>query len=226
MTTTKPARAAVRSAWERLIPVPVRRVVGFDTKGMVSLALWIARRRHGVPPGATAVPYSGAQTATMLLFLFAMATELVAVELLLRAVDAPAALRAAFLLVDGYSILFVLAVVAACVTRPHVITADEVRIRYGAFFDLRVPRDRIAAARPVRNHNEPRLITADGERLAIAVSAQTNLALDLTTPLTATRPLGRPTTARTIHFHADDPLTALRALRAPRHEEAAPEPNP
>jgi hypothetical protein len=156
----------------------VHRIVGFDLRGMVSLALWLARRRHGVPPGALAVSYSRAQTPVMLVFLGAMVAELVAVELLLRALDAPTVLRHAFLFVDGYSCLIVLAVVAAGVTRPHVVSDDEVRIRYGAFFDLRIPRDQVTGARRVRNYSEPRMFSvADGE-LAVAVSSQTNVLLE------------------------------------------------
>ncbi|MFC4052999.1 hypothetical protein ACFOY4_25210 [Actinomadura syzygii] len=42
---------AFRSVVE-LVPYPVRRIVGFDAKGLVSIVLLVARRRHGVPKGA------------------------------------------------------------------------------------------------------------------------------------------------------------------------------
>ncbi|TDC90938.1 hypothetical protein [Actinomadura sp. 7K507] len=41
--------AAFRGVGE-LVPDPVRRIMGFDLRGMVSLGLFVARRRHGVPP--------------------------------------------------------------------------------------------------------------------------------------------------------------------------------
>ncbi|MEU8150514.1 hypothetical protein [Nonomuraea sp. NPDC048901] len=212
-------RTALRAAYGRLVPDQVRRIVGFDAKGMVSLALWVARRRHGVPHGATALSYSRAQTSTMMIFLFAMVMELIVAEILLRAFGAPVGLRAVFLVVDAYTVLVVLAVIAACVTRPHVVSADEVRIRYGAFFDLRVPRERIAQVRQVRNFNENGTIKVEvkGDRLVVAVASQTNLILDLTEPITAIRPLGRHAEARVIRFFADDPGAAIRALR-PRRE--------
>jgi hypothetical protein len=206
-------RTALRAAYRRLVPEQVRRILGFELKGMISLGLWVARRRHGVPPGAIAVSYSRLQTPAMMLFLFAMVVELVAVEILLRAIGAPASLRAAFFVVDAYSIMIVLAVVAACVTRPHVVSADEVRVRYGAFFDLRVPRARIAAVRGVRNTGERGKVQVAGDRLAVAVSCRTNLTLELTEPVTAVRPLGRRCEVRTIRFFADDPDTVLAALR-------------
>ncbi|MFI0452960.1 hypothetical protein [Actinomadura sp. 6N118] len=212
-------RGALSSVLDQLVPAKVRRLMGFDTRGLVSLVLWLGRRRHGVPPGATAVSYSGAQTATMMMFLFAMVVELVGVEIMLRAFGAPAVVRNVFLAIDAYSILAVLAVIAACITRPHVITADEVRVRYGAFFDLRIPREQIATVRGVRNYNEDRLINVEDDRLGIAVASQTNIVLELTEPITAIRPFGRPAEVRTIRIFADTPATALDAF-APRTEPA------
>ncbi|MFI0350785.1 hypothetical protein [Actinomadura sp. 9N407] len=215
-----PRRAALRDTYAQLVPEPVRRIMGFDFKGMHSLVLWVARRRDGVPPGATPLSYSGAQTGTMLTFLFAMVVELFGLEIILRAVGAPAGLRAVVFVIDAYSILVVLAIVAACVTRPHVVSAGELRVRYGAFFDLRVPRERIASVRQVRNYNESGLVRIEDDRLAIVVSSQTNIVVELTEPVTAVRPLGKRAEIRTIRFFADTPRAALDALRP----ETAPEP--
>jgi hypothetical protein len=192
----------------------LRRIIGFDTKGLVSLFLWVARRRTGVPPGAVAVSYSREQTTTMLLWLFAMAVELVGVDIVLRAMDVPEAIRMAVLVLDAYGLLIGLAVLAACITRPHVITADHLRIRYGAFFDLRVPRALIADVRHARNMNENGLIVVDDDRLAVAVASQTNVIVELSEPITAIRPLGLPTQTRTIRFVADNPQSTLKALRS------------
>ncbi|MEV0349598.1 hypothetical protein AB0H88_27820 [Nonomuraea sp. NPDC050680] len=212
-------RTALRAAYGRLVPDQVRRIMGFDVKGMVSLALWVARRRHGVPYGATALSYSRAQTTTMMIFLFAMVVELIVAEILLRAFGAPVGLRTVVLVADAYTVLIVLAAIAACVTRPHVVSADEVRIRYGAFFDLRVPRERIVQVRHVRNFNENGTIKVEGDRLVVAVASQTNLILELTEPISAVRPLGRRAEARVIRFFADDPSAAIHVLR-PRREHA------
>ncbi|WP_119730993.1 hypothetical protein [Thermomonospora amylolytica] len=195
-----------------------RRLMEFDAKGMASLALWVLRRRDGVPPGATAVPYSGAQTAIMAMWLFAMVVELVGLEIVLRALDAPVALRTAILVIDAYSVLVVLAVIAACITRPHVVSPDELRLRYGAFFDLRIPRALITGVRRVRNFDENGLITVDGDVLALAVASQTTVVVELAEPITAVRPLGARVRVRTVRFYADDPGAVLAALRP------APEP--
>ncbi|MGP4024595.1 hypothetical protein [Actinomadura sp. 3N407] len=197
-------RAAFRGAGA-LVPEPVRRIMGFDLQGMVSLALFVVRRRHGVPPGAVPLSYAGGQLAMQLAFLFAMVLEAAGAELLLRSIDAPSGLHAVILIVDLYSILIVLAVIAACITRPHVLSEDELRIRYGAFFDLRVPRGKIASVRLARNFNESGMVRVEDERLAVAVSSQTNVVVELIEPITVVRPLGGRARVRTIRFFADDP---------------------
>lgn len=189
--------------------VPVRRIMGFDLRGLVSLGLFAVRRRHGVPSGAVAVSYAGGQLTVQLAFLFAMVLEAVGVDFLLRGVGAPSGLHAAILMVDVYSVLIVLAVIAACVTRPHVLSEDELRIRYGAFFDLRIPRERISSIRVVRNFNERGMVRVDGESLAVAVSSQTNVVVELDEPITAVRPLGKRVKVRTLRFYADDPSAAV-----------------
>ncbi|GAB3855706.1 hypothetical protein ACFPIJ_59455 [Dactylosporangium cerinum] len=205
-------RAAARAAYEHLVPVQVRRIMGFDAKGMVSLALWLARRRHGVPPGAVPVPYFGAQAPALVVFLGAMVVELIVIEIVLRSVGAPVAVRAVLIVLDAYSILLALAIIAACVTRPHVVSAAEVRIRSGAFFDLRIPRERVAAVRRIRGYTEKGTIRVDGDTLTVAVSSQANLLLELTGPVTAVRPLGAICEVRTVRCFADDPAAALEAL--------------
>ncbi|HEY3501629.1 MAG TPA: hypothetical protein VGN37_02445 [Actinocatenispora sp.] len=202
-------RAAVR----RAVPLPVRRLVGFEAKGTASIALWLTGRRHGVPPGAVAVGYSKAQTALQVTFLVLSVAELVAMELLLRTFGAPSGVRVPLLVVDAYGVVIGLAVVAGCVTRPHVVSAEEVRVRYGAFFDLRVPRARVVAVRRVRNLNEHGTVRVADGTLVVAVAAQTNIALELAAPVPVVRPLGRRAEATRIRFWADDPDAALAALR-------------
>jgi hypothetical protein len=186
--------------------------MGFDTKGMVSLALWFTRRRHGVPAAATPVPYFGAQAPALVVFLGAMVVELAVVEIVLRSVGAPTAVRAVLIVLDTYSILLALAFIASCVTRPHVVSAAEVRIRSGAFFDLRIPRADVLTAHRIRAYNEKGTVRVTGDVLTVAVSSQANLQLELTTPVTAVRPLGATCEVRTVRCFADDPTAALAAF--------------
>lgn len=214
-------RAAAVSTVRRLVPEPVRRLMGVEMKGTASLIMWVLRRRHGVPPGATAVSYHREQTPMMVVLLGLMVVETVALDLILRGVGAPDGLRLVVLVIDIYGVVLGLAVHAACVTRPHVVSDTELRIRYGAFFDLRVPRDLITSVRRVRNLNESGMVRAADGRLAVAVSSQTNLLVELARPIIATMPLGRRVEVTAVRFFADSPSVVLPVLRpAERHGTA------
>lgn len=205
--------AAARAAARRLVPTPVRRIMSFDVKSMASLGLWVLRRRDGVPPGATAVPYAAEQIPMQLVLVFALALETVAVEVLLRALGAPDALRIVMLVLDLYGVLFCLMVMAACVTHPHVVTERELRIRYGVYFDLRIPRDSIVAVRQVRNLGESGTVSVRDGRLAVVVDSQTNVVVELAEPVVAVRPLGAEAEVTEVRFFASDPASAVAALR-------------
>ncbi|MEV4416450.1 hypothetical protein [Catellatospora sp. NPDC049609] len=215
-------KAALRAAYEQLVPVQVRRLMSFDAKGMVSLVLWVTGRKHGVPAGAAAFSYASEQVVLMAGFLFASVIELVGVEILLRSLDAPAGLRMVVLVLDAYGILIALAVIACCITRPHVVSSGELRIRSGAFFDLRIPRELIVAVQHKRNYNETGMLKVDGDVLALSVNSQTNLIVELAEPVVAVRPLGRREQVRVVRFFADDPSGAFAALSAGRDAAAAP----
>jgi hypothetical protein len=191
----------------------VLRIVGFELKGFGAIGLWAVRRRLGVPAGATPATYAKEQSFMLTLMLFAMAIETVVIDLLLVAFEVPAAVRYPVLVADVYGLLFGVMLAAACVTRPHVVTVDELRIRYGTYFDLRVPRDLIAAVHTSRRYDEGKMVSAEDGRLSVAVASQTNVTIELTEPITFVRPLGRHGKATTIRFFADQPQIVVAALR-------------
>jgi hypothetical protein len=208
-------RAAARATVERLVPPLVLRLMEFDTRGTISLFFWVTGRRHGVPPGATPLPYHREQTPAMLIMIFVMVVDTVVTDLLLRAFHVPHALRVIVLVLDVYSVLIVVAILAAGATRPHVLTATELRVRYAAFFDLRIPRAQIATIRLSRNYNERGMLGIENGRLAVPVSNQTNVAVTLTRPITVTRPLGRTAEATTVHFFTDAPEALAAVVHRP-----------
>ncbi|WP_244502291.1 hypothetical protein [Streptomyces oceani] len=204
--------AACRAGLREVVPEPLRRLIGHETRAMVSLALWVARRRHGVRAGDHAVAYAGAQASTMFLLTFAVLVETVVLALL---IPWPV-VHLVVLVLDLYGVLFVLATHAACVVRPHVVGADgALRVRYGAFFDLRVSAEQVAQARIERGYPTSGPIQVDDEGvLTLSVGNQTSLVVELTEPVPVVRPLGRRETVRVLRFHADDPRAALVQLTA------------
>ncbi|MFJ9107815.1 hypothetical protein [Streptomyces sp. NPDC102283] len=202
---------AGRSAVRAVVPVAVRRLVVHEFRALHCLGLWVLRRRHRVPAGARPFSYSEPQTGTMYAFLFVSVVETVVLALVI-----PWPLvHAILLVVDVYGIVIVLALHAACVTRPHLVEADgSLRLRYGALFELRAPAAVIAAARVERRFPDggPVRVDEDGA-LDLAVGSQTTVTVELTEPVEFVRPLGRRGSARTLRFHADDPRAAVAALK-------------
>ncbi|MFD9163233.1 hypothetical protein ACFVZ8_14820 [Streptomyces sp. NPDC059558] len=204
-------RAARHAAVRAVVPVQVRRLVLHELRATASLGRWAVRGKHGVRPGDLAAAYTGPQTAMMYGMLFVSVVETVALAVL---IPWPAVHRV-LLVLDVYSLLLVLALHAACVTRPHVVRPDgSLRIRYGALFDLAVPPDAVASVRVDRRYPQGRLVTlSEGGVLDLIVGSQTSVTLELNRPLPFTRPLGATGEARTVRFHADDPRALVTALR-------------
>ncbi|MGW2113697.1 hypothetical protein [Streptomyces zhihengii] len=197
-----------RQAVEELVPPLVLRLAGHELRLMRSLVMWPLGRRDGVGDGATAFGHARDQAALMFGFGFVAVVETVALSVLLR--DFPA-LHAVVLVLDVYTVLFVLGLQAAAVTRPHVLDGAGLRLRQGAHLDLRIPLGLIASVR------RETLFTHEkhDDVLDLPIGSQTSLTLQLAEPATfATGFLGRPRTVRTVRFHADDPKALYAAVRA------------
>ncbi|MFG2875971.1 hypothetical protein ACGFYU_13355 [Streptomyces sp. NPDC048337] len=195
-----------------VVPVQVRRLVRHEVRAGGSLGWWVLRRKHGVRAGDLAVGYTAPQTAMMYGMLFVSVIETVGLAFL---IPWPAVHRVVLGL-DLYGILLVLALHAACVTRPHVVRPDgSLRIRYGALFDLTVPADAVATVRVDRRYPEGRLVTVSEDGvLDLIVGSQTTVTVELNRPLPYVRPLGGRGDATGLRFHADDPAALVAAVRA------------
>ncbi|MEW2417910.1 hypothetical protein AB0953_29975 [Streptomyces sp. NPDC046866] len=209
-----PPGEAWRGAVRAVVPRAVRRLVLHELRATASLGRWVLRRPpHGVGAGDRAARYIGPQTALLYGLLSVSLVETAALGFL---IPWPGVHRVVLAL-DAYGVLLVLALHAACVTRPHVLHRDgSLRLRYGALFDLTVPPDAVASARVERRYPQGRLVTlSEAGVLDLIVGSQTTVTLELTRPLPFTRPLGARAEARTIRFHADDPRAVVAALRRP-----------
>jgi hypothetical protein len=181
-------------------------LVRHEVRLFASLAPWVARRTHGTG-GGVAFGYARGQGAMMAGFAFVCLVETVALSVLLR--DWPA-VHAVFLFLDVYTIVFVVALHASSVVRPHVLDVDRgaLLIRRYVHVDLCVPLERIGAVRRELRMTHER---AEGE-LDVEVGSQTTVTIELTEPVVHLTFLGRRRAVRVVRFHADDPDGLVRAL--------------
>lgn len=197
----KRSRGSCPSVWRGTWP--------HEARVLASLVRWMARRPHGVGEADGVFPHARDQAATMYGLTFVCVAETVALSFLLARWPV---VHAVLLVVDVYTVLFVLGMHAAAVTRPHVLAGGVLRVRQAAHVDIRIPVALIASVRreSLFTHTEK-----DGE-LNLPIGSQTSLALELTEPVNAPKLLGAPRPVRVIRLHADDPKSLYDAVSRAR----------
>jgi hypothetical protein len=202
-----------RQAFARLVPERVARYVAHEARILASLVRWVVRRPHGVGEADGVFPHARDQAAMMYGLTFVCVAETVALSFLLARWPV---VHAVLLVVDVYTVLFVLGMHAAAVTRPHVLAGGVLRVRQAAHVDIRVPVDLIAAVRRETRFTHEK---KDGE-LNLPIGSQTSLTLELTEPVDAPKLLGAPRLVRVIRLHADDPKSLYDAVAQARTASA------
>jgi hypothetical protein len=203
--------AAFRAVYADAVPMPARKLMAHEARLFTSTLRWLAFRRHGVRAGDMAVPYASGGAAVLFAFAYASAVETVVLAFI---IPWPA-VREIVLVLDIWGVYFIIAVYASFVVRPHVIHVDgSLRLRYGALLDICIPAQDIAAARVERRSARGKLAAVDANGCAqLSQGGQTTVTVQLTRPVTFTRPLGKSACARTFRYYAADPAAAVAAIR-------------
>ncbi|MFH8724549.1 hypothetical protein [Streptomyces termitum] len=209
-----------REALAELVPEKVLWLVGHEVRLLASLARWAGRRSHGVAGADGVFPHARDQAALMYGFAFVCLVETAGMAWLLARWPA---VHAVVLVLDVYTVLFVLGLHAASATRPHVLAGGVLRVRQAAHVDVRIPLDRVGAVRRENRFTHER---RDGE-LDLAVGSQTSVTLELTEPVGVAGLLGKVRRVGVVRLHADDPDALNRAVRdAVTRARTAPSPCP
>ena len=150
------------------------------------------------------------------LWIFGSATEVVVLDVLLSRWWTP--LRIPLLVVGIWGLVWMLGMLAAYRTRPHLLGETSLQVRDGIHARVDVPLARIASVRSV-DHELPGLLKSvhvegegDDAILLIGVGSRTNLELVLTAPTTLVAPHGPSTVAR-VGLWVDEPREVAALLR-------------
>ncbi|WP_320774912.1 hypothetical protein [Streptomyces sp. CRN 30] len=169
-----------------------------------SLVRWVARRPQGTEKGR-AFGYARGQGAVMFGLGFVCVVETVGLAVLLRGFPV---VHHVFLVLDVYTVLMVAGLYASSVTRPHVLTRTDLRLRRFATVDLCIPLGSVASVR-----RELRMTDDKREsELDLAIGAQTSVTVDLAEPVEYTTFFGGRRTVRVVRFHADEADELVREL--------------
>jgi hypothetical protein len=181
----------------------------------LALGRWITRRPD-VPAGTTPIGYSQLVAPMLWLFIFGSAVEVVVLDVLLSRWWTP--LRIPLLVVGVWGLVWMLGMLAAYRTRPHLLGDSSLQVRDGIHARIDVPLARIASVRSA-DHDLPglmRSVHVEGEGddaiLLVGVSSRTNLELVLTAPMTLETPQG-PATVTRVGLWVDEPREVADVLR-------------
>lgn len=167
----------------------------------VALWHWLRGHRVGVGRGDVAIGHARERTPALLALAGVLALETAVVGVL---VPWPIVH-----VLDVVALLQVLGIAAVEVTHPHVLRREELVLREGARFALRVPLGAVVSVRVEhRSHTGPARQLA-GAEVAIVVANQTDVLVTLSEPVPV---LGGEATR--IRFRADDPRAAVSAIAA------------
>ncbi|MDT0471313.1 hypothetical protein RM863_04090 [Streptomyces sp. DSM 41014] len=185
----------------------VRAVLRHQARLFGSLPPWVRARQPA--SGGAEFGYAKGQGPMLFGFAFAGLVETVTMAVLLR--HHPVA-HLVMLVLDVYGVLFVVALHAASVVRPHLLDGGTLRVRRAAQPELPVPLADIASVRQELRATHTR---ADGE-LDLVVGAQTSVTLELVRPVPYFTSVGRRQEVRLVRFHADDAGAVVRAVERAR----------
>lgn len=187
---------------------------------LLEIAIWKALgrwvlRRPDVPAGATPVGYAQLVAPVMWLWILGSFAEVVALELILRSIDATWAevVRIPLFVVGVWGALWMLGLMASMKVRRHLVLADRVEVRYGPRVRVVVPTEAIAGARAVEHEFEGIVKTVHEEDglLLVGVNTRTNVELALTKPTALATHHGERTADR-VGLWVDDPRAFVRLL--------------
>ena len=198
------------------------RALRYELSMYTSLARWVARRPSHGSPGDQPVGYAQGISPGLGLWVFGSAVEVPVAHVLIPWES----VRTPVLVLGVWGLLWMLGMLASLRVHPHLVSEEQLRVRYGALTDVRVPWDAVAQVRRDRRDHPGgiRSVFLDDDRLAVAVGAETNVVLTLSRPVEVRTPSTGTVEVREVALLVDDPaafVTATRARLAARAETAA-----
>jgi hypothetical protein len=96
----------------------------------------------------------------------------------------PKVVEAVLVLVGGWGLVVVVGMTAALVVHPHVVAHRDIRVRFGFWDEVLVPRAIVVRARATPERTAARGVTVNDGRGSVSPAGLTNVQLDLDPPVT------------------------------------------
>jgi hypothetical protein len=203
MTTTIPTRT--KRKWWQFAGYIARRATMMEVRGYQSIYRFVFRRPK-VPASGVGFGYHRPVLPILIVFVVVSALEMLVVDLIVRRWTY---IRLPLLILSVWGIIYILGLLFGMLVRPHAITADGIRVRYGSEIDIPIAWEdvySITRRKHVNNDKQPK-VTPDenGEAsLHMRIQNETNIEIRLNRPGSVRLPHGTETVSR-VNLYADDP---------------------
>jgi hypothetical protein len=207
-TTTRPKRN-----WWQFSGYIVRRATMMELRGYQSIYRFVFRRPK-VPAGGVGFSYHKPVLPILIVFVVVSALEMLVVDLIVRRW---AYIRVPLLILSIWGIIYMLGLLFGMLVRPHAITADGIRVRYGSEIDLPIAWDDVHSVtrrKRVNSDKQPKVTRDDNAEasLHMRIQNETNLEIRLNRPVSLRLPHGIETVSM-VNLYADDPQAFMDEVR-------------
>ena len=190
------------------------RLVVLEVRLYVALVRWILRRKD-VPADAQPWYYAALVAPVLWLWIFGSATELVVFHLIIPW----EAVRLVVDILSAWGLIWMMGTLAAYRIRPHLLLADELRVRNSVYHDVCVPTAAIVSA-VVREADLPSSMRSlqvasnddGGCEVSVGVSGRTNVVLNLR-PATPLQTAKGTIAADAVRLWVDDPRSFVAQVK-------------
>lgn len=197
-------RRTPRLLWHALV---------FEVTMYRNLLRWILRR-PSIGPGDEPVGYAKLVTPVMALWIFASAVEMPVVHILLPWRTA----QIIAIALGVWGLVWMLGALAGLRIHPHLMSEAYLRVRNGAFVDIRLPWAVIGSVTtkeadlPSTMRTLQPLATESGTDMRVGVSGRVNIQVRLRTRLEVSTPRGTFTVSK-VSFWVDEPRAVAARIR-------------
>lgn len=197
----------------RRVPGLLRHAVVFELTMYRNLLRWMFRR-PSIGPGDEPVGYAQLITPVMSLWIFASASEMPLMHILLPWRTA----QIVSVVLGVWTLVWMLGALAGLRVHPHLMSESELRVRNGAFVDVRLPWSAIASVTtkevgfPTTLRSLQPLETDSGTDLRVGVSGRVNIQAQLRAPLVVPTRKGELAVSQ-VSFWVDHPRQVAVRIR-------------
>jgi hypothetical protein len=192
----------------------LRTVTAYEAAMWRGLWRWITRRPPRLAPGDAAFGHAGPVKPMFAVFIILSALEIPILDLIVSRLVPWPAVRYAVLAAGAYGLIWMIGLLGALLSSPHVLSGAGIRIRNGTSIDVTIPWDAVAAvSHRYRSLPSSRAIQVEDGVLNLGTAGQTSVDVTLREPLRLPLRKGPTEPVNEVRFYADDPKALVALAR-------------